>query len=156
MPSGRRKKKQSQNRKEQSIVEILKNNVEFTEVKTQKKNELVEITSFQLKGIHLALEIHKKGVMILFRLINSFNPKQMNIIKDTGNLLNIANKFNRRSIGIKCSVFEKDGLNFITFTTEEITTKEGMMNLTDQSIYIQSAILSGAPVLFEKIGQEEK
>jgi len=155
MSSGRRKIPAKKINKPQNLVDILKSYKEFDEVTEIKKSEDMEAVSFKLRNINLVLEKHSSDKLKLLRLINSFNPKGIDVDKDPKKLIQIANQFNRGSIGIKCSISEFNGMSFIVFTIEEIATNEAMLNLSCESIHIISAILAGAPALFEKLGKEK-
>ena len=155
MSSGRRKSLIAKTKKTQGLFDMLKSYKDFSEVKELKKTEDLETVSFKLRNINLVLEKHTRDKLKLLRLINSFNPKAMDIDLDLNHLIQTANKFNRGSIGIKCSISEFDNMRFIIFTAEEIAVDEGMLNISCDSLHIISAILAGAPVLFEKLGKEK-
>jgi len=103
--------------------------------------------------IAIALIIFMHNIKLL-RIVNSFNSKALEIKNDFDSLISTANKFNARSIGIKCAIVERDDIKIIRFNIEEIAIDESMLNISSESIYMMSSILSGAPSLFKDLAQE--
>lgn len=156
MSSNRRKKTDSQIKKNHTLFDILSSQSDFEGVQELKKLDNIEIIAFKSKGINLILEKHVVEKIKLLRLTNSFNPKSLAINNSMDNLVSIANEFNRRSIGVKSAIVEENGIKFIIFSIEEIAIDEKMLNLSGDSLKLIAGILSGAPSLFEKLGNEKK
>ncbi|CQJ56446.1 Uncharacterised protein [Yersinia intermedia] len=152
MSSGRRKKTETLKRNNQSLKDIISSISEFNNVEELEREEKFELVAFKFNEINLVLEKRVASRIIVIRLINSFNTNALKIHKDKQSLLSIANEFNRKSIGIKSTIIGEEKNPLIVFTIEEIAVDEKMLNLSGDSLRMLAAILSGAPILFEKLG----
>ncbi|MGL4032754.1 hypothetical protein ACR3LQ_00465 [Kosakonia cowanii] len=149
-----KKKKPVAIKNKKSLINYIKAQPEFDEIKELKTNDNLETATFKLKGINIVIEKHTVDRIKLLRIINSFNPKGFSFNFTKSKLIEIANEFNRRSIGVKSAVSEENGLIYVVFTIEEISLDENKLNLSVESLKLNSAILSGAPSLFEKLVKE--
>jgi len=154
MSSGRRKGKTIQTTKTKNIIDVLKKIENLEEITEIKRSDKVHAASFKLKETTFVIEKHSRDNIKLLRIVNSFNSKALEIKNDFDSLISTANKFNARSIGIKCAIVERDDIKIIRFNIEEIAIDESMLNISSESIYMMSSILSGAPSLFKDLAQE--